>query len=91
MEENFEYKQLTPEQSKKIFKNLFAEIDKRTPLEEYVIQQDSYRKSIHLLIESLGYTNKTLQDNEERIGFVLYDKEIIKKIESKLIELIDRL
>lgn len=85
-----QYNQLTPEQSQKIIKGIFENESKFDPFQQEIIRGDSDRKSLHLLIEMLGFNIKRMNGEVQEVDYVL-GKDAQKKIETKMFEIIERL
>ena len=85
-----QYNQLTPEQSQKIIKGIFENESKFDPFQQEIIRVDSDRKSLHLLIEMLGFNIKRMNGEVQEVDYVL-GKDAQKKIETKMFEIIERL
>lgn len=85
-----QYNQLSPEDSRKILKGIFENESKFDPFQQEIIRGDSDRKSLHLLIEMLGFNIKRMNGEVQEVDYVL-GKEAQKKIETKMFEIIERL
>lgn len=85
-----QYNQLSPEQSQKIIRGLFENESKFDPFQQEIIRGDSDRKSLHLLIEMLGFNIKRMNGEVQEVDYVL-GKDAQKKIETKMFEIIERL
>lgn len=85
-----QYNQLTPEQSQKIIKGIFENESKFDPFQQEIIRGDSDRKSLHLLIEMLGFNIKRMNGDVQEVDYIL-GKEAKKKIETKIFEIVERL